>query len=477
MRWFNPFTWFRADAPALPAPAPSGKRGKSLVGGGKAVERKTKGWAGSRISGGVLTDHESNPALRRDGWARAEREMRRTDDSVGAIWRATRDSLLSARWSWRAGDSTDPVSQGLADEANRLFGFMGYGGRLERSWEDGLEQLILFYPVGYRYGEVRFELRGGRIDIVEAWVDREPFAHREWIFDDDGNWIGVVQKPPCGDLGRSMGSAGPFIPADELVLLAHGVEGQNLEGCGALRPAYDAFLRKRAVQDFQMEAVERWSRGVPEIVIDEVAAEEANLSKPDLKKQVDRVRASITAFLAGDAAWIESTPYVRVQTFGGDLDPSKTSSLIESLDGAIKGALLLQFLNLGTTPTGSRSVGEVHQDLWRTSLCQVLDRISAAYGGHRRPGGGVIGRWAELNYPNITSEQLPRLVHAGLSVDPLVDALGQFPALTAAGWVNPANEADREKVRHRIGLGVEHIERMAPPAPAAAPVEIREGSR
>lgn len=472
MVWYNPRTW---GAPALPAPAAKKGR-KPIVGSGTPVERKTKGWAGSRVAFGVLSDHESNPALRRGGWPRAEREMRRTEASVGAIWRATRDSLLSARWSWRAGDSTDPVSRRLADEANRLFGLMGYGGRMRRPWENALEQAILFYPVGWRYGEVRFELTEWGIDIVDPWVDREPIAHDRWVFDEQDDWIGVIQKAPSGDLGRALGSGtGPFIPAEELVLLAHGVEGQNLEGCGALRPAWDTFERKRAVQDFQMEAVERWSRGIPEIVIDEVAAEEAGVSKAELKKQVERVRASITAFLAGDAAWIESTPYVRVQTFGGELDPSKASSLIESLDGAIKSTMLLQFLNLGTTPTGSRAVGEVHHDLWRTSLCQVLDRVSAAYGGHRRAGGGVIGRWVELNYPSVTSEQLPRLVHAGLSVDPLVDALGQLPALTAAGWVDPANAADREKVRHRIGLGVEHHERMEAPPVAAAPIEVRQG--
>ncbi len=430
------------------------------------TESELRGWAGTRMHHGQVSDHETHPELQGDQWPIAERDMRRTDSSVGAIWRATRDSLLSARWSFKPGDSDHPVSRRLADTANRLFGFNGYTGRLLRPWENALEQAVLYFPVGFRYGEVRFRrMRNGRIDIIDPWVDREPTAHYRWVFDDQGDWIGVQQKAPVGDLGRTLGP-GPFIPADELVYLAHGVEGQNLSGCGALRPAYDPLSRKRDVEDLSMAATERWSNGVPEIVIDEQGAQDAGVSPAELEQQAQQVRQSVAAFLTGDCAWIETTPWVLVKQFGGDLDPSRAMAQIEALDGAIKGTFLLQFLNLGTTPTGSRSVGEVHHDLWRTSLCQVLDRVAAAYNGCQRPGGGVIGRWVDLNWAGVDPDLYPRLEHAGLSVDPLVDAItsGKIESLTTARWLDPENQSDRDRVRHRVGFGLERTDRTTPPA-------------
>ncbi|MCB9553480.1 MAG: hypothetical protein H6705_16685 [Myxococcales bacterium] len=485
MPWYDPRTWF-SPAPTeepwtwpTPAPTPAAtKATPPIIGANKRTRtpRRTRGWAdasryaapkdgelrghsGTRVHGGRI-GHELNPELQGDRWPIAEREMRRTDYSVGAMWRATRDMLLSAVWCFVPGEADDEVSRMLTDEANRLFGFAGYPGRLDRPFEEALEQALLYYPVGVRCGEVRFERTpNGRIDIVDPWVDRLPESIDRWIFDEQGRWLGVVQKPPVGDLARGGAGAGPFIPADELVYLAHGVEGQAMEGCGAHRPIWDAQRRKKDIEDLAMEATERWSRGVPRIIVDEAGAAEANISRADLEAQVQKVRQGLVDWFVGDCAWFEETPWVRVEKFGGDLDPSKALQQIEALDGATKGAVLLQWLNLGTTPTGSRSVGQVHRDLWIASLVQVLDRVAAAYNGCHRPGGGVIGRWVELNWSGIRPEQYPRLEHAGLAVDPLADAItaGVIDRLTAAGWLDPDDQADRDRVRHRIGLALQKV--------------------
>lgn len=493
--WYDPRRWITRGAvevapPAAPPPVarpdvPAAPERDTPIIGGDLLARRTRGWAsqeraaapmtaaelrgwaGTRAFKGYVSGHETNPALIGDGWVLTEREMRRTDYSVAAAWRAIRDSLLSARWSFKPGDSDDPVSRQITDAANRLFGFGGHTGRLDRPWEQALEQAILFFSLGWRYGETLFRrMPNGRIDIVDPWVDREPIAHDRWVFDDAGRWLGVIQKPPMGDLGRALGPA-PFIPADELVYLSHGVEGMALEGCGALRPAWDAWSRKRDIEDLSMSATEWWSRSVPKIVIDDSATRDGRLSQADLHEQAQQVRGSVRSFLTGDAAWMETTPHVDVVTYGGDLDPSRSQRQIEALDMAIKATVLLGFLNLGTTPTGSRSVGEVHRDLWVASLCQVLDRIAAAYNGHQRPGGGVIGRWVDLNWPNIDPDQYPRLEHAGLSADPLVDAIsgGQVDSLTNSGWLDPTNQNDRDRVRHRIGLGLERRDRTRTPGP------------
>lgn len=427
---------------------------------GRKAPPHLRGWSGTSVYAGRVSGHELNPDLAHDRWPRTVREMRRTDDAIGASMEALISTLLSATWVCEAGEESSAFSRYLADNANCMFGFGGYPGRLMHSWEDSLAQGLLYYSDGVRYGEVKYQYNPSlkQIDIVDPWVDRDLTAHEQWIFDGP-RWVGVEQSYPLGEAINSRQK--PVIPAEDLVLLTRGVEGQNLSGTGALRPIYMAWKRKRDLIDMLMIATERWAIGTPNLIIDETGARDAGVPHAELALQVEQVRASVDLFLKGDSARIESTPFVRVDTYGGTLDPSALLSLIEQCNQSIMLGFLLQFLHLGTTNSGSRAVGEVHQETWRRSLIQILDRVASAYNGCHRPGGGVIGRWVELNWPGVDPRLYPRLKHSGLDINPLLDLLVRAPHLASGSeWLKPSL-ADRNAVRRAIHLDPE----LPPPEP------------
>lgn len=426
------------QAPALPAPA------DSLFGLSATVPRRTRGWSGTRIHSGKVTGHELNPALTGWRWACEARMMRRTDDAIAAGWHATLASLLSARWSWAPGDPEDGLSRQIASELDQCW------SRLRRPWSRALQQALLYLPDGARYGEIAWG-RGptGRIDVIDAWVDREMTAHDRWLIEGD-QWLGVQQRLPMGE--ASQGCNAPVIPADELVYLGHGVEGQNLDGTGLLRPIWHRWKQRVDVLDMSMGAVERWHQPVPMVSVDTAKARELGLTNAELEQQIHEVEQGIAAFLVGDAAYMRRTDCVRVETYGGDVKLADSVPLMDHLDGSILRGFLLQLLTLGTTSTGSRSVGEVHESIWRNSLLVPLDDVAEAYSGPARPGGGVAGRWCELNYGSIHPDRLPRLEHSGLSVDPLIDLIERLDSQKLSIFDIGSTRSDRDSLRRRMGL-------------------------
>ena len=141
------------------------------------------------------------------------------------------------------------------------------------------------------------------------------------------------------------------------------------------------------------------------------------------------------------------------ETFGEQkLDSAHALAVIKECDHQINQSFLSAFLQLGTTSTGSRSVGEVHHLVHRRSALNLCDKLASVISGIDRRGGGTIGRLAEWNYGKVSPSQLPRLVHSGLDSDDLTESLASLGPLVQSGLVTPENELERS-IRQRIGAG------------------------
>lgn len=113
---------------------------------------------------------------------------------------------------------------------------------------------------------------------------------------------------------------------------------------------------------------------------------------------------------------------------------------------------MAQFMNLGISDTGSRSVGEVHLSVFRRACINFLDLIASSISGQDRRGGGTIGRLINWNYGCIQPTKLPRLSHMGIDNDALSDALNSLPSLVQSQLLTPDDNLERA-IRQRIGAG------------------------
>lgn len=426
--------------------------------GRRVPPRGGRGWAGTSVYSGRVHGVEHNPDLADPKrWACVAREMVRTDATIAAAWEAVIATILSARWIAEPGDETSEFSKRLGDELNQNLGLGGYQGCMKRSWESSVGQMAQYLLAGFRYGEVGWDVTpDGRIIISHAWLDRCPTSHEQWIVEPGTNdLLGVVQSLPSGDVATMNP---PIIPASELVYLGRQQVGADYNGVGILRSCYLDWKAKRDLIRWEMASAEAYASPVPNVIIDYIGALQAAIAagldetgvRADIAAEAEAVRASAEARVRGDAGIVESTPYVRLETWGAAHDPGTFREMISAKDHAILMAFLLQLLHLGISDTGSRAVGEVHVGLWRRSLINVLDYIAAQW------SIAVIPKWVEYNYgPGVDPSLQPVLKHSGLDVDPLLEVLDKLPALKGGGLLGQWGKADIDTLRRKITLDPE----------------------
>lgn len=423
------------------------------------------GRSGTRLLGGRVFGVESNTDLADDKWPAIANQMMREDDAVQAGAEAVISTLMSARLSVSPGDPASGFSRKLADDCAAMLGTGSEPGMMARPLDDIVAEQVLHELIGVRYHEPRWAYRPGFGVILDDLEDREPAAHRKWLV--EGGRLAGVEQSALAEDGYSLTTAWITIPADQLVVVVRGKTGANWNGRGLLRGCYAAWRRKRHYEDMAAIAAERWAVGVPELHHNAREAEEAGIPADEHRGNVDTAREKLADFVAQEEDWVETAPGIEIRRIGGDLDPSAILSLINHEKTAILTAMLLGFLQLGQTETGARAVGTVLETFFRRAGDQALARITAAWNGAARPGGGVLHRWAEWNHGPVDPRLLPKLSHSGLIPHPLV----QLAERLDLGAVLKITEdrVIRNTLRAQLALDPEPEAVAAPPVDAPAP--------
>ena len=141
------------------------------------------GISGTSIMGGYISGKEQNNALSGRAWTREAEDMLATDPIVRRSWSLVKQTLLSAKWEFKAGIDGDQTSEELARFANEAFGFGGYPGMMDTSFEDQLNYLLEFIPHGWRYAEEIYCMEkdslGQEKVFLKRYADREPSSHQQ----------------------------------------------------------------------------------------------------------------------------------------------------------------------------------------------------------------------------------------------------------------------------------------------------------
>lgn len=411
---------------------------------------RVRGISGTYLQAGQITGKEQNNRLIGSAWISEAEEMLATDACVQASWRVLKQTLLEASWRWVPGDESDELSKELCRYANECWGFEGYPGMMSTSWEDQLSYMWEFAPIGYRYFEELYRIAPCASGTTRVWLDRfadrEPSAHLRWDSADGQNLDGVTQ------LARGQRQPLP-IPADKLLLLNINQTGSNFEGRGLLRAGWWWWRFKQRTSNLIGVGVERWAVATPRISVNRSMAEEMGLTDHDIDTMIDRAAAQAQAYVAQEQAFLVDNPVVSFQTYGEQkLDSSHALAIIRECDHQIAQSFLAQFMHLGITDTGARSVGEVHLSVFRRSALNLCDIVASRVGGIDRRAAGTIGRLIKWNYGEVNPSQLPRLVHSGLDSDDLAESLTSLGQLVQFGLITPEDDLERS-IRERIGAG------------------------
>lgn len=288
------------------------------------------------------------------------------------------------------------------------------------SWNDHLRSALLCQVWGHYPFELGAEIDAdGRARLVTL-AERIP-----------GTIAAIHADPKTGALlgidqlitGRDRS---PQIPAERLVFYSRNREGAAWQGTSLIRPAYAPWLLKREMQRVAAISNRRWGAGVP-------VAEALPGTNPTQGQMQEAQRLASSA-RAGDQAGASMIPGFTLKLVGLSGSIPDTLGFIQWLNQEIAQSVLMPHIDLGTSQSGSRALGEAFVDSWTlaleseaeaiadTATRQICARIVDWNWGEDEPVPVVrvsgIGSRRE-----VTAESLNNLLSSGaLSADPGLEA-------------------------------------------------------
>jgi hypothetical protein len=413
------------------------------------------GSAGTRWSA-QRPNIETAPELRGRAWPETARKMMRGDPKLAGVMRMMINALLSARYRVEAGDASAEAERN-AEYLRAAFGLEGRPSRLgcdprrnsaaPSTFEGEIEKALWYLPIGYRVLEEVYYVGPDGYVWLDQLADTEPESIQEWVRDPEtGELVGVKQERVSGALPSETRE----IPADKCIILTHGRTGDNYEGAGLLRPCWFAWKLKAHILDQLAVGAERWANPVPKVTGDRKALAESGVLGDEIADLMSEGAAWAEEYISDERSFVMAPAGIEIGTFGeGAYDPSGLLSVVSHLNQEMLTAALAHFMELGLGDVGSRATGQVHWNSFRQSIVQTLDYICASL----MP---LIRRLLGFNFSAagtpIPPSKMPTLVHYGLDVDGLSDALGSIASLISAGALTPT-DAVETRILRLMGMG------------------------
>lgn len=260
----------------------------------------------------------------------------------------------------------------------------------------------------------------------------------------DGGLVAIQQNI------AEVGKPAPLIPVDRLVAFIWEQEGGNWVGTSMLRPLYKHWIVKDRLLRVDAVKHERNGLGVPTI-------EAPPNASPQQMVEFNRLAQS---YKAGESSGGALPNGARLRLVGTEGSLPDTLASIRYHDEQMARALLLMFIQLGQTQTGSRALGESFVDFFALAQETLANWYASVMTEH------VLEDWVTWNYGE--DEQAPLLTWER-NEDPEL-SVADLKALVDAGAI-VVDEELRSTLRERYGLPEEDLEEPEPQpsAPEAAP--------
>lgn len=365
-------------------------------------------------------------------------EMRRSDPMIRAVRDAVDLPIIRAPWAVEpASEDAQDIEIAEAVEENLI------GGGMTIAWADFLRQVMLMADYGFSVFEKVYELRDGVIALHKL-DPRLPTSITSWTYDSAKREVThVVQLDPVSYKEIA-------IPIGKCVVFTNRREGDNWEGISDLRAAYGSWWMKNTLLKINAIKHDRYGAGVPVAEAPE-GVKDSDSSWTNMETTLESIYSQEKSYIVMPSGW-KVTLLSAGQNAGTDVLPS-----IRYLDEKIAVSVLAQFLNLGSTETGSRALGQSFIDFFLLALQQRADYIA-----------DILNRFVvrELVDYNWSVEAYPTLT-AG-RIEPL--ALESIAKLKTAGALSADLELENS-VRRVLGIAeLEELPETAAPA-VEAPAE------
>lgn len=371
----------------------------------------------------VSIDGASEPNAKLRGLAGVLKydKMRRQDPTIKSILSVIMSPLKGAQWTIRSqAKDTDETRNEIADL------FYAYFWEHSRVlFNEFLSTALTMLPLGVAIFEkvwTTVEINGKLLQVLDL-----QYRPTVTIAEIDATNRIVKQNTPDGQVEISF---------DDCLFLVYDKEGNDYWGNSILRPCYHAYEMKKEQYAYWNVAGARQATGFLWVG-----------TPPSLAKDSPEYKAVQQGGkdIADNRAQMFITPYdykVDYKTPSVSADFYRTT--IQNLDVDIRNAALANFIGLGSTGTGSYSVGEVQYKLFMQAESAIANQLEQIFTAE------VLRPMTDVNFGR--QEFYPELVCQDLDRDSVTQKLQLAQQFMALGIIKPTDK-DESDLRYKLGLG------------------------
>lgn len=399
----------------------------------RRVPKGIIGAYGTDIFSGWL-DEEYNSTMNSDTkWSEFDRMA--NNDVVRVLRLISKLPLVRAKWQVESGGNSDKAEEMKMFIEKELF------ENINDSWLKRVDAAVEYLFDGFSlfemvYGTKEYDLGGGNriYNTWEEWAWRKPSTIKEWYFENQ-KWVGVRQEGPNPDTWSAK-YIDAKIPADKLMLFSANARGANLAGNGIYRAAWQPWKKMELIDQSKIIYHDRISAGIPVAELPEGAGDNV----------ADAVETALESFRAGDTSYLIVPAGVKISFMAGGSNQVDFEKALNAYESRIKYLGLAQFIDLGQTTTGSRSVGEVHFELYLQASQAIANYMAEVINAM------AIIPLLEMNYDkNKYGAEYPYLIATGIETSDVEMLSRAFKNFTDGG-INLSDMETQQRVREAMDL-------------------------
>ena len=311
-----------------------------------------------------LLDDEYLNTLRFPNGSKIYDEMRRSDPMIKAVWESVQLPLLSCDYIIEpASDSpkdkevAEFVERNLFPGKYKLKAKKGY--KFNKSWAETLQEITLMLPFGFSVMEKIWMTRDGKT-YLDKLALRPALTIKDFVFKSQ-------EREELEYVKQTVNGIEKHIPASKLVIFTFQQEGNNLSGIPLLRAMYKPWSIKQDLEKIRAMMFEKYGLGVP---IAKTNLMKGTPAYNDLVEALENYGLNQAAYLITN-----SDTEIDLKTSGTGTAPDMDAA-ITYYDNQIAVSGLAQFLNLGTTASGNRALGESFVDFFYDFVEGIQNYIS-----------------------------------------------------------------------------------------------------
>lgn len=302
------------------------------------------------------------------------REMRDNDAVIGSMFFALEMILRKAEW--RVEPAAGAEGQKNAEFVESCMKDMSH------TWEDLIAESVNMFAFGFSLFETVYKKRKGDKgksaskfdDGLIGWRKFAPRAQESilyWMWDEEGGLQGAVQ------LAAPDYHSVP-IPIEKLILFRTTSLKNSPEGRSILRNCYRSYFFKRRIEEVEGIGIERDLCGIP-VLYASLEAVTAMGGEANARKLVTNIRMDDQSGVVLPLVFDDNgNQLVKLELLkAAGRKQTNPSDSIKRYNSDILNTIMAGFIQMGQTPTGSRSLHLSATAIFSQAIAAFMDSIAA----------------------------------------------------------------------------------------------------